>query len=151
MGNVAGGWRGWAAFGLALAGQAALADQVFFNHSSLPVSMRVVEVKVSKAVLRVQVHRTGKTPKTATPTVVLDEYKGERKTFVPDQAGALAPLELVVTPVRRRSPSRPSAFHRWVRRASSGCRWPCRPTTPTWWSSRCPRSATAGACRCCGT
>ena len=96
MGNVARNWRCWAALGLALASRGAWADQILFNRSSQTVTLRVVEAKVSQGVLRVQVHLTGRTPRTATPTVVLDEVKGERKTFLSDQAGALAPREVVI-------------------------------------------------------
>jgi len=106
MGKVARGWGCGVALGLVLVGQGARAHQILFNRSSRPVALRLDEVKISRAVLRIQVHRTGKTPKTTAPTVVVDAPLGERKVFVPEPAGELAPVEVVIA---RETPDAPAA------------------------------------------
>jgi len=96
MSWIARGWKCGIGCGLALAAQGAWADQLFFNRSTRVVSLKVLEARLFGVVLRVQVHKTGKTPKTTIPTVVLEDVKGEQKTFLPDQAGLLQPGEVQI-------------------------------------------------------
>ena len=87
MGKVARGWGCGVALGLVLVGQGARAHQILFNRSSRPVALRLDEVKISR-------------------TVVVDAPLGERKVFVPEPAGELAPVEVVIA---RETPDAPAA------------------------------------------
>ena len=70
---------------LLAAGWTARADQTFANLSSRTIFLQLHAQKLGSAVLRVQVHTTGKTPKIATPAIILEDPKSESKVCLNEE------------------------------------------------------------------
>ena len=69
---------------LLAAGAAARADATFTNHSSSLIFLQLHTVKLNSAVLRIQVHVTGGTPKIETQAIILEGPGSETKVCLND-------------------------------------------------------------------